>query len=474
MTVKLKFIYDQVKSMKLAKFTSGQKKRRWWLLLVFLLLLRPTGVAAEGQAPEARMILLNLARVDFSDLTAASCPNFRWLLANGGVGLVSTRIEGALTPEKVYTTLSSGRDLLLSSAAFATDQGLIGSALHRAGKKTALLGNSDLPWKANQYIRLMLADRQGKIDWELAGRELFLTDHEFPFRYRTDYRLLADEIYRLLPVAHLVMVSPGDLDRLEGYRRMLSDERFARLRRESLQRIDALVGKLLAGLPEGTALCLLLTGPSSLATGGDPFLPLLVYEKKGKAGILSSRSTRKKGLLTMGDFTAGLLSYLTGKNQEIESLLTIEPGDWQELMAKRDDWLSNLAQRKIILRFYIGLVLFFSVLAILSPFISRSKLTLSMQSILPGLAAFPLTLMLVAPFRLRNIVLLSFLLAGGMASLWLLYRKIGRTTLQAYRWLLISTAALILLDLGSGGGLMGASLLGPSPVLGARFYGLGN
>ena len=28
----------------------------------------------------------------------------------------------------------------------------------------------------------------------------------------------------------------------------------------------------------------------------------------------------------MGDFTAGLLSYLTGKNQEIESLLTIETG----------------------------------------------------------------------------------------------------------------------------------------------------
>jgi len=469
------FIYDLGKSIKLGKYISGQKKHYCWLSLAFLLLFSSTAVDGRAEAPEIRVILLNLARADFTDLTATHYPNFQWLLANGGCGLVSTRMEGALTPEKVYLAFSSGRDLFFSSTGLVTDpQGMIGAVLHREGKKTALLGNADLPWEINRKVRLMLADGYGAIDRELTGREFLLADPAFPFRFRTDYRLLAGEIFRLLPEVHLLLVNPGDLERLEGYRRMLSDARFALLRRESLTRIDALVGELVAGLPEGTVLCLLSTGPSSFASADDSFLPLLVYAKTGKSGLLASPSTREKGLLTMGDFTAGLLRYLTGQDQGRESLLTVEPGDWQELAAKRDTWLNNLAQRKIILRIYLGLVLFFTGLSILAPFIGRMHLVTGLQLLLPGLAAFPLALMLVAPFRLRNIVLLSFLLAGGTAVLWLFFRKTGRTTLQAYRWLLTFTAAMILFDLVSGSGLMSASLLGPSQVLGARFYGLGN
>lgn len=466
--------YDQLERAKLPRFAILKQKHCLWLICLLLLLLRPASVEADEQAQEPKLILLNLARVDFSDLTTPLYPNFEFLLANGGVGLISTRIEGALTPEKVYTTLISSSAVLPISAGLPTVQGLIGSALHQAGKKTAALGHSDLPWRVNQSARLMLADRQGIIDWELTGRELQLTDPEFPFGYRTDYRLVAEEIQRLLPDAHLILVEPGDLERLEGYRRMLSDARFVLLRRESLQRIDALVGDLLTKLPEGTVLCLFSAGPSSLSATDDPFLPLLVYEKKGEAGVISSRSTRQKGLVTMGDFITGLLSYLTGQNQGDERRITIEQGNWQELAKKKDYWLNNLAQRKIILRIYIGLLLTFLVLSALLTFVSWPKLTLYIQAILPGLAAVPLTLMLVASFQIRNLGLLTFLLVGGTGGLWLLYRKIGRTTLRAYRWLLISTAGLILFDLLSGAGMMGASLLGPSPVLGARFYGLGN
>ena len=97
-----------------------------------------------------------------------------------------------------------------------------------------------------------------------------------------------------------------------------------------------------------------------------------------------------------------------------------------------------------------------------------------MQSDPAGAGGFPpYFLALVAPFRLRNIVLLSFLLAGGILALGCCTGKLDGRRLGFYRWLLISTAALILLSIWAVEVAYGRFPLGPSPVLGARFYGLG-
>ena len=449
------------------------KKSCYFLFLLMMLFLFSPAEAYSDSTQKEKLIFINLTRIDYSDLTACLYPNIKYLLENGGVGLVSTRVQGKLTPEKVYSAIGSVSSPMAVNT--YTTNGLIGLALHQEGKKTAVLGNADLPWQINRAARIMVADDQGEVDQEIAGSEILRFDPQFPFGYCTDYQQLFIQLQRLLPETHLTLIEIGDFERLEGYRSMLSDQRLNLLRKRSLQRLDAFLGKIIEETPEGTNILVFSASPSASQEGiNNSFLPLIIYQKKGKPGLLSSISTREKGLLTIGDLTTFILDYLKLLGKKARFSVMIEKGDWRELTEKSDYWLTNLAQRKVILRVYVYLLIGFLTLSTLLPFTSGLKVVCYTKEILPLFAVFPLSLLLIAPFRIENLNLISILLFLITIGIWIFYKKIFKTSLRAYQGLLITTSLVIFFDLLIGSELMRNSLLGPSPALGIRFYGLGN
>lgn len=447
--------------------------------------------------------MINLTRIDFSELTNDLYPNLNYLLKNGGFGFIPARVEGRLTPEKIYAAISSGLETNIISAfpnlkellikdtirnqltngvfnlnmpIFSAQFGLLGSVLHKNGKKTALVGNSDLPWKASRAILTLLADQNGRIDYEITGQEILAYDSEFPFGYCTDYLRILVEVFKVLPEADLICIDTGDLERLEAYQGFVTDSRLTELRKLSIQRIDDFIGQLMRQLVFDTNFILFSASPSeSGILQGESLLPVIIYQKPESSGLIYSTSTREQGLLTMGDLTSTIFALLKINRQtKEEASMTIEKGDWKELRRKSEDWYNNLAQRKIILRFYIYLlagILVLSIILLLMPWNNITSLVREKLLLFP---VFPLSLIVIAPFKIESIIVVAILLFLITLILWKLYLVLFKTTIQAFCGILITTALLILFDLVLGTEIMRNSLLGPNPIVGARFYGLGN
>ncbi len=451
----------------------NRKKIGCCLLLVFILsVLFPLSAVGAGTQPGPKLILVNLTPVAFSDFDTGDYPHLRQLLTGGQIGLVSVRAPGKLTPEKVYQRVStSAPDLNRGSF---PEMGLIGTVLRQAGKRTAFLGNADLPWKANRTAKLMISDYRGEVDREVADERVLTADPEFPFGFRTDYEKLGDLIFAFLPETDLILVETGDLERLEGYRRLMTEEQWGYWRAKSLARIDALLGRLRAEVPSDTTIGLFSATPSSAGDGNElPFLSLFLDQRKEQPGLLTSPSTREPGLLTIGDLVAILIRLVD--NEQRESVFRrITAGAWPELAAKSGYWRANLRQREIILRVYLYSIISLLFMALFLPFTPWRRWASLVRTILPALSFLPLTMLLIAVFKVTSWPLLVMLLVFLTGALWTFACRIFPNRAQAYRALLISTALVILVDLLSGSTLMRTSLLGPSPVLGLRFYGLGN
>lgn len=443
-----------------------------FLLLLLWLLLGTAGVAKAN--PDPKLVLVVLTRVDFTDLGRGDYPYFQRLLAQGQVGLVSIRVPGRLTPEKVYQAISATPSGLTGSQGSHQETGLLGSALRRAGKGTVFLGNADLPWKPKRGAKTMISDDYGAVGREVSDQSILRVDPEFPFGYATDYQKIGALVLDALPASDLILVETGDLERLEGYRGIMTEERWRFWRSEILTRIDHMLGQLRAAVPPETGIVVFVATPSSADAGNvPPFLPLLIDQQQEEPGLLTSSATREQGLITSVDLGALLMDLVVGKQEGMEQIRTT-PGTWQDLQHKSTYWWINLQQRTVILRIYIYLLLCLLLITLFLPFTSWRRLTALTREVLPTLAFLPLTLLLLAPFKVTSWPALTGLIILGVGGQWALARWLFPTRLLAYRGLLCSTALIILGDLLLGSKLMLASLFGPSRVLGLRFYGLGN
>ncbi|NLC53077.1 MAG: hypothetical protein GX770_03835, partial [Firmicutes bacterium] len=148
--------------------------------------------------------------------------------------------------------------------------------------------------------------------------------------------------------------------------------------------------------------------------------------------------------------------------------------DWSQMQEERLYWETNLRQRMLVFRLYIYLLLFLLLLALWLPLTRRHHLATYTRAGFPAIAVLPLTLLLLAPFRITHGPLFALCLVLGSSGIWAFIRMFFPTRLLAYRGLFMGTSLVILVDLFFGARLMLPSLLGPSPVLGHRFYGLGN
>lgn len=444
-------------------------------LVICFLVFFPLTAGAHGEPAGAKVVLANLTRVDFADFNTGDYPHLQRLLTQGHVGLVTVRVKGRLTTEKVYRALSAapagggGEEGGAWSAL-----GTLGALLRQGGKQTAFLGNADLPWQPNRAARILFSDTHGQVDYEFAAGSVLRADPDFPFGFRTDYQQMGDLVLALLPKTDLILVETGDLERLEAYRRLMAEEQWLKQRAQTLARIDGFLGRISAALPGQASLLVLVAAPASAFDGNDfPLLPLLIDQKKGASGLLTSPATRQPGLITGSDLAA-LLADLTSENVAGTSARWTTAGDWHRLQEERVYWGVNLRQRMIILRLYLCTLIFVLITAWWLPFTPWSRLTTYAGEVLPAFAFLPLAMLLLAPLRIVHWPLLAALLVVGTGGVWALARWLFPSRILAYRGLLVGTALVILVDLCFGSRLMLASLLGPSPVLGHRFYGLGN
>ena len=122
----------------------------------------------------------------------------------------------------------------------------------------------------------------------------------------------------------------------------------------------------------------------------------------------------------------------------------------------------------------IQIILFIVILLVILRPPRRVWIYEGLQMMLAGIAAVPLALLVLPGFAVPGVEGVAlYLVAAGLAAAWVSRRKgAGGPVFPAL--LALVTAFFLLVDILRHSPLMSESLLGFSPVGGARYYGIGN
>ena len=270
--------------------------------------------------------------------------------------------------------------------------GLIGQTLRQNSFQTAAIGNTDST-QPSRPGALLLIDRDGKLDYGAIGTETLRRDANFPYGVRTDSDRIIQYFRDFRDRADVILITLGDLERLEQYRDHLTENQLAFYRHSVLQRYDALLGRLTAEFSTNNSLLVIFSclQPERTNLKSTALTPIIIQGPGFKSGLLTSQNTRQKGLVTYADIRGLITSFPAADLNAKQTSLASVPGDWRQLTKDRVALVQNFTLRWDLLTVYgvilIGLT-FLLVLGLVFAFNHQNSqsvgLGLSVSAYLPG------------------------------------------------------------------------------------------
>ena len=346
--------------------------------------------------------------------------------------------------------------------------GAIGDALHRAGMKTCVIGNSDLDREnPNRSVAVLAMDSRGLIDIGRLSAPVGPTD-ACGFPIRADR--LADAAIQCLRSAELVVVNFGDSTRLDEMKISLSDKAYAEHKIEMMFRLDNLVGRLMAARDRGLCTGIVLVSFSPPQTGyWNRLTPIVALFHDKQPNLLTSDATRTRGLIAASDFPSVVKGGLGLSSSE---LFTSGPLDVVRGMDTRVTANHTLILPMLWVFSGIG-VLSLTVSALLiafrRPISRRLSFGLRLGLLVTACACLAMLLAVIGPPGVTGYAGAT-LICALMISLLVLLAARPAAILTAYGL----TVLAIIADGLTGCNLCKFALPSSYQLSGMRYYGIGN
>ena len=382
--------------------------------------------------------------------------------------------------------------------------GTLGQAVRDAGGLTAAIGNSDTGFSDSDAAMqrpaaIVAMDASGRVDYGDVSADLIVARTGAPFGRATDMTRFADAFTRVsgLAATHdgpsLVVLDAGDLARARAFAWQVTDEVATRQRDEALSALDSVVA--MADAKRGSDATVILASQALFAdTAGAPEgLGPLVIAGPGYSGFATSSSTHRRGLVTNLDITATAFDAL-GLNRPVQVLgnpMSTLPGPATieqrvaHLNAANEAYIAVDGIKSAV----SGAILTLALVAIgLTVFVSWLAPRLSGGAVNAWTALLKAGLLLV----------LALPVSGWLAGLAVALPSSSQAALAAFSavaallmvaafvatqrvclrvpvaGLSLLTAAVLIVEQFFGAPFSIVSALGYSPLLGARYYGMGN
>ncbi|MDA8234512.1 MAG: hypothetical protein M0Z31_06935 [Clostridia bacterium] len=492
----------------------------------------PVWAAVKGagvKGPKVVMVMVN--RVSYPELRQWDLPNLGKMAAMGGQGLMTVIPGAELEDRNAYASIGAGTKTFVPGRAvesyngdeeingskavdvFRRNSGLrvgeeevvqvslaawlentkkvnqpiipggLGEVLQRAGKRTAVIGNSDLaldrPEGINRLAPLVAMDGKGRVDLGTVGRGLVKKAPLAPGGLRTDYQALWQEFNRVYNQADLLVIETGDTVRLEAEAAGMTQLMREMHRREALVAADAFIGKLLPLLGKETMLMVVTPlPPGEMVRLGEKLTPLFVAGGEMVAGAqLATLTTRHHGVVTYYDLSASILDFFG--LAKMTPMLGLPVYGWtggqgaQELDAIYETAVNTFSHRgAMVLVFVIVQVL--ALVALLLPIIRKKELLPRWyRPVLISLGTGALAMLLLPLLGILPLWV-SVLAWLGLTGILALLMSLIRGFLPLLFTLGLTVFAFIFIDVALGTPLMRWSFLGYDVIVGGRFYGIGN
>lgn len=382
--------------------------------------------------------------------------------------------------------------------------GALGQAIEDAGGATAAIGNSDGGFRLGDEYRsrpaaVLAMDASGLVAFGDVSPSMLKESPKSPFGVTTDVGAVAgaysDALAKL--EAHggpaLVVLDAGDLERSFNFVSDSSPDAAGSQHKAAAAVTDRVVQAALKGLPADAVLMVVSTGQSKPAAGPSGFGQVLITGPGFDGGLVESSSTHRAGLMTDLDVPATILdvlgvtrpvevlgnaSHASGRGSELKDRVS-------KLTALNSTAVAVDTVRPAVQNSYITI----TVLVLLG----CAALLLPMQHAISGwgrraskgfghlimlLLCMPLaaTSMYLVDARPGSAAEVAVLFAGTVliitAAALHIDHKWGSPVALATVGL--ASALVLLADQVFGAPLSFSGMFSYSPLLGARYYGLGN
>lgn len=388
---------------------------------------------------------------------------------------------------------------------FKAQPGVLGEAVTEAGGSTAAIGNADLG-VAGAHIHarpaaIVAMDEDGLVASGDVSTGLLQTDPAAPFGIRTDLQAF-ERATEELPADFkgLVVLDAGDMHRAVAFAPQVAPEVAARMRTDALKTLDSVVGMARTKWPETPIVVMSMSTAEARSSGPEAFGPVIFAGGADMAsvqGVLSSDSTQRLGLVTSLDVARTLYAQASGSSEApagmAGSVLEADNPAWAGRLEDRVAWLARQSAAAVAIdsvKYTIAnafvallvLVLLFSAIVIVTARAWRPRTALrwvgGLKAVLALVSVAPLAgWLMFVPDRLPasvTAVTLGFL--GVLALVWVV------ALLAQRRWpsravlgvTALLSALVICVDQWFGAPLSFSNFFGYSPIVAARFYGIGN
>ncbi len=369
---------------------------------------------------------------------------------------------------------------------------LLGKLLGESGRNPAVVGNSDTLSRAVRFAPLVCSDERGTVGLGDVGDDTNVAAPDSPGGYRTSVPGLIAQSERLLETADLLVVDTGDTARLDRESPSTDAGYLKRQRAADLQDVDREVEALAARLDLDSSLLIVVSpgAPMEARADGDYLTPFIAAGKGLGRGLLTSRSTRRPGLINNVDFLPTALRFfgLRAPSQVIgSSMSTVKgPADTIGYLKKLDEqfMVTRKARWPIVVTYLVLALLAVCLAAACVPQVNArlrwprepGRLARFVAPAAVVLLSAPLSFVVIGAFHYSGYLFAALFSVGFSVVLglgaWLLQR--ARPAMNPVTSVCLFTSLVILVDLLAGGRLVMLPLLGVSALEGMRLYGLTN
>lgn len=353
--------------------------------------------------------------------------------------------------------------------------GYLGDVINKNKGFACFLGNADTA-EQNRSSMLIAMDSSGAVDSGEIDNTL-IDDELFPYGKRTDYNRLAELYKQYLSASSFIVIETGDMERLEQFRTSMSLESYENYKNSVLRNIDSFIEKLVSYGGFRT-LIFISTYPSKPAAEvNNRLTPIVVYEA-GDAGVLYSSNTRREGILLNTDLADYILVKLGYSNLSAVSELRREKTLYFLEDMNRNIVRTSTLRVPVLTSYAVILTIVLFILFVIAAFLrTEYRSVLSRLGSFLGymLLSFPIAFLYLPTSRLGDspAEYITFS-AAASALLSILLQNTVKGKIKVIFTICLLLLIGLTIDILSGSPLIKQSVLGYDPIIGARFYGIGN
>ncbi len=396
------------------------------------------------------------------------------------------------TPAEINLNNINNIDLLNQTyGEFKSKMGYLGDTLKAHDKRIAVLGNMDHydefgEYKKNRDFCLSLMDSKGRI-YRGNIDDINKKDLRFPYGISTDYKKLKEETNDYLKMADLLYVNLGDTYRLDMYKPNLNKRTYKKMKFAIYDKISDYIEYVFSQADSSDTIYVISSYPSALEYNNNKRLaPVVRFDMSDNTmGLLTSSTTRRKGIIANLDLGVDILSRFGLKNSEMvgRKIISVENEKRDEYLMKEYEKIVAISSIRIpIINIYVTLVSFFIILAAITLW-QRNKISFKRRYKTLNIMKELIKLGLIMPLAFLTAPVLQAktqpMVAISIVIMTILYYVVVSKIFKGDDIKQIGIYSLLMIfvitfDSLLATPLMESNIMSYDPMIGARYYGIGN